>query len=87
MPITGSACTRGFGLIFTGWVAKLHRDASASFLLHGVSLALAILFSIRQGDPLAALLFIIYTEPFLVRLEAVLVGLRVANIREVCFAT
>ncbi len=65
----------GFGLIFTGWVATLHWDASASFLLHGVSPALAILFSIRQGDPLAALLFIIYIEPFLVRLEAVLVGL------------
>jgi hypothetical protein len=34
---------------------------------------------------LAALLFVIYLEPFLVRLEAVLSGLRVANIREASF--
>jgi hypothetical protein len=72
----------GFGLIFSGWMATLHRGASASFLLFNISSVLAILFSIRQGDPLAALLFIIYLEPFLVRLEAVLPGLRLANIRE-----
>ena len=34
---------------------------------------------------MAALLFVIYLEPFLVRLEAVLSGLRVANIREASF--
>ena len=39
------------------------------FLLTKVSSFLDILFSIRQGDPLAALLFILYIEPFLVRLE------------------
>ncbi len=76
----------GFGLIFRGWMATLHRGASASFLLSNISPVLAILFSIRQGDPLAALLFIIYLEPFLVGLEAVLSGLRVANIREASFA-
>jgi hypothetical protein len=75
----------GFGLIFRGWISTLHREASASFLLHDISPILAILFSLRQGDPLAALLFIIHLEPFLVRLEAVLSGLRVANIREVSF--
>ena len=75
----------GFGQVFRGWIATLHREAAASFLLHEVSPVLAILFSIRQGDPLAALLFVIYLEPFLVRLEAVLSGLRVANIREASF--
>ena len=50
----------GFGLVFRGWIATLHRGASASFLLSNISPVLAILFSIRQGDPLAALLFIIY---------------------------
>jgi hypothetical protein len=75
----------GFGLIFRGWIATLHRGASASFLLSNISPVLAILFSICQGDPLAALIFIIYLEPFLVRLEAVLSGLRVANIREASY--
>ncbi len=34
---------------------------------------------------MSALLFVIYLEPFLVRLEAVLTGLRVANMREASF--
>ncbi len=42
---------------------------------------LAILFSIRHGDPLATLLFIIYQELFLVRLEANLYGFQIAHIR------
>jgi hypothetical protein len=75
----------GFGLIFRGWIKTLHRGASASFLLHKISPALAIFFSIRQGDPLGALLYIIYIKPFLVRLEAALSGLRVANICEASF--
>jgi hypothetical protein len=75
----------GFGQVFQGWIAILHREAAASFLLHGASPVLAILFSIRQRDPLAALLFVIHLEPFLVRLEAVLTGLRVTNIREASF--
>jgi hypothetical protein len=46
-----------------GWIATLHREASATFLLHDISLVLAILFSIRQGDFLAFFFFIM--EPFL----------------------
>ena len=76
----------GFGLIFRGWIGTLHRGASASFLLQSLSPALAILFSIRQGDPLASLIFILYMEPFLVQLEASLRGLRMAGIREASFS-
>ncbi len=72
----------GFGHGFRGWVATLHRGASASFLLHSISPALALLFSIRQGDPLASLLFVISIEPFLVKLEASLHGLHVGGVRE-----
>jgi exonuclease III len=76
----------GFGLLFRGWVRTLHRRASASFILQKLTPPLEILFSIRQGDPFAGILFTIYVEPFLVRLEAALVGLFVANIKEVSFA-
>ncbi len=72
----------GFGRTFRGWVATLHRDASASFLLHSVSPALALLFSIRQGDPVSSLLFVLSIEPFLVQLEANLHGLYVGMVRE-----
>jgi hypothetical protein len=65
----------GFGNTFRGWMATLHRGASAAFLLQKISPFMLIIFSIRQGDPLAALLFIIYIEPFLVRLMAELHGL------------
>ena len=65
----------GFGLIFRGWIAALHRQASAYFLLHNISPFFLILFSIRQGDALASLLFVLYKEPFLAMLEAVLQGL------------
>jgi hypothetical protein len=75
----------GFGATFRGWLATLHRGASAAFLLHNISPFILILFSIRQGDPIAALLCILYLEPLLVRLEASLRSLRVANIREAAF--
>jgi len=76
----------GFGLIFRGWLQTLHRDVTASFLLHSVSPALAILFSIHQGDPLASLIYVLYLEPFLVRLEAALRGLRFGGMRQATFA-
>jgi len=58
----------------------------ASFLLHPVSLALAILFSICQGYPLASLIFVLYLEMFQVLLEAVLRDLRFRNMSEAYFA-
>jgi len=72
----------GFGGVFRGWIATLHRDISSSFLLHAISRPLQILFSIRQGDPLSSLLFVIYVEPFLRRLAAVLTGMRLAGLRD-----
>ncbi len=72
----------GFGATFRGWVATLHRDTSASFLLSSVSPALPLIFSIRQGDPISSLLFVISIEPFLLCLEASLRGLYVGMVRE-----
>jgi hypothetical protein len=72
----------GVGRIFRGWIKTLHRGASAKFLLHKLSLPLLILFSIRQGDPLAMLLFLFYIEPLLRRLQSDLTGLRVGTARE-----
>jgi len=56
----------GYGLVFRGLISPIHREVVASFLFHGVSPVLAILFSIRQVDPLVPLLFVVYLEPFLV---------------------
>ena len=69
-----------FGDIFTSWISMLHEGAKTRFILSGLTKAIALLFSIRQGDPLAMLLYIVYIEPLLQMLEKKLVGLRVANI-------
>jgi hypothetical protein len=69
----------GFGQIFREVVATLHRGATATFLLHQLSPEVQVEFSIRQGDPLALLLFIIQQEPYLWRLEHQLPGLMVGD--------
>jgi hypothetical protein len=51
-------------------------------MLHKLSLPLLILFSIRQGDPLAMLLFLFHIEPLLRRLQSDLTCLRVGSARE-----
>ena len=60
----------------------LHAGARTRFILSGLTRAIEVLFSIRQGDPLAMLLYIIYIEPLLLTLERKITGLKVANIEQ-----
>ena len=76
----------GFGAIFRGWIRTLHSGAAAVFLLEKLSREVDITFSVRQGDPLAMLLFIIQLEPFLWILHKVLPGLEVGAIIELVLA-
>ena len=76
----------GFGEVMRGWVAVLHKGATASFLLQGLSAEIQVLFSLRQGDPFAQLLFVIQEEPLLRCLEADLHGLRFGGLREATLA-
>ena len=39
-------------------------------------------FSIRQGDPLSIILYIIYVEPLLIALKISLLGSRVASVKQ-----
>ena len=72
----------GFGPLLRQWISVLHRGASACFMLHGLTPDLQILFSLRQGDPLAMILFVIQIEPLLVALERLLAGVWVGAVRE-----
>ena len=54
----------------------LHEEATTRFILQSLSASILVSFSIRQGDPLAMLLYIFYIEPFLISLENCLTGLR-----------
>ena len=50
---------------FCSWVKMLHKGAKTKFILEFLTKAITVNFSIRKGDPLAMLLYIIYIEPLL----------------------
>ncbi len=72
----------GFSETVRGWVAALHRDNTATFMLHKLSASIPVTFSFRQGDPLAQILYILQEEPLLIKLQASLHGLHFGGIRE-----
>ena len=65
-----------FGHKFCSWIEMLHRDAKTVFIMKGLSAAIQVSFSIRQGDPLAMILYIIFIEPLLLYLEKSLTGIK-----------
>ena len=69
-----------FGDKFINWIRMLHEGASTRLILTRLTRAIQLMFSIRQGDPLAMLLYIIYIELLLWTLEKKIYGLRVNNI-------
>ena len=71
-----------FGELFTDWISMLHKGAKTRFILSGLTRAIEVLFSIRQGDPLAMLLYIVYIEPLLIALEKKMAGLKVATVEQ-----
>ena len=73
-----------FSDIFCSWIAMLHAGAKTKFILKGgLSKAIMLSFSIRQGDPLAMLLYIIYIEPLLILIEKKTSGLILPNLKNV----
>ena len=61
----------------------LHKGAKTKFILDFLKEAIDLSFSIRQGDPLSMLLFIIYVEPLLLYLGRKVSGIRVGSIAQV----
>ena len=57
----------------------LHEGATTSFLLSFLTKPIQVLFSIRQGDPLSMLLYIIYIEPLLLMIHRQTAGLKLAS--------
>ena len=72
-----------FGSDFIAWIAMLHKGARTRFILCFLTKAIDVQFSIRQGDPIAMLLYIIYVEPLLLLLERKLTGLHLPFVTEV----
>ena len=68
-----------FGDVFISWISMLHHRATTRIVLTELSSVIELLFSIRQGDPLAMILYVIYIEPLLMALEAELSGFKMGN--------
>ena len=70
--------------IFCSWIKMMHCGAQTRFILSGgLSEMVSLSFSIRQGDPLAMLLFIIYLEPLIIYLERKITGCCLPNLKTV----
>ena len=72
----------GFGYTFLDWIRMLHRSNKACFILKDrLTDAFRIIFSVRQGDPIAMILFVIFLEPLLLRIGQLLPGVWVGGAR------
>ena len=69
--------TMGFGDKFVDWVIMLHEGANTRFILNKLTKPVDILISVRQGDPIAMVLFIIYVEPLLLMIRKSTSGMKV----------
>ena len=63
-----------FGPRFIRWVEMLHKGAKTHLLMNFMTCPIDVTFSVRQGDPISQLLFIIYMEPLLVRIGKMIQG-------------
>ena len=74
----------GFPEIFRKWISMLHHDATTCLVLPaGLSRTIKVMFSFRQGDPIAMNLYILQQEPFLRLLRSTLAGLIITNFKQV----
>ena len=67
---------------FVKWILMLHEGATTRFILNFLSDPISVLFSIRQGDPLSMLLYIIYIEPLLLMIGRMTRGLAVSFVQQ-----
>ena len=72
-----------FGEKFIRIIIDSHTNITTRFILNGLTEAVNLLFSFRQGDPISMMLYLIYIEPLLVMLANKLKGLRFPNFTEV----
>ena len=63
-----------FSKVFIDWILLFHKGATTRLLFSFISDPISILFSVRQGDCLAMILFIIYIEPLMMVLGKYIQG-------------
>ena len=60
---------------FINWIQTLHKGATTRFLLSFTTSPISITFSVRQGDAISMVLYILYLEPFLIKMHEVCSGI------------
>ena len=70
----------GFGSKFISWIEMLHEGATTCFILNFLTKSVPVLISVRQGDPVAMCLFLLFIEPLLIRIRKETGGLAVMGI-------
>ena len=70
----------GFGQKFVSWIKMFHEGANTRFILNFLTKPVDILISVRQGDPIAMILFIIFIEPLLMMIRKTIKGLPVLGL-------
>ena len=58
-----------FPKLFIQWIQMVHSGSTTSFLLSFLTKSIKLLISLRQGDPIAMPLFIIFMEPLLMMIR------------------
>ena len=71
-----------FPRTFIDWNLMLHEGATTRFILNFLTDLIDVLFSIRQGDPLSMLLYVIYIEPLLMMIKKMPRGLNVSFVQQ-----
>ena len=71
-----------FPATFINWILMLHEGATTRFILKFLTDPIKVLFSIRQGDPLSMLLYIIYIEPLLMMMRKKTRGLALSVVQQ-----
>ena len=72
-----------FGQKFIRLIVDTHKDITTQFILNGLTEAIALTLSFRQGDAISMILYLIYMEPVLVKLGQILHGVNLGTFDEI----
>ena len=73
----------GFPLVFRRWIEMLHKDATTCLILpSGLTRTIRVIFSFRQGDPVALNLYVLQQEPLLRLLRSSLSDFPLTNFNQ-----
>jgi hypothetical protein len=71
----------GFGPIFVAWVEMLHQSNTTRFILGSLTKLINILFSVRQGNPVAFIFYLLFIEPLLLMIRKMITEVTLGDMK------